>query len=65
MSVVNERVGFPENLHDWALTSARVGFLLATLAVPMNIASIGRARLFSLAGAVIYWLFALAIFESW
>jgi hypothetical protein len=64
MRVVNQRVGFPENLNDWAMTVARIGFLIATLAVPMNAVSVGRARVFGLLGAVLLWWLYLMILVS-
>lgn len=64
MSVVNERVRFPENMHDWALTVARIGFLMATLAILMTAVSIGRTRLLGLIAAVLLWLFYATIFVS-
>jgi hypothetical protein len=64
MDVVNQRVGFPQNLNDWALTVARNGFLLATLAVPMNAVSIGRTRVLGLLAAVVAWLLYYGIFMS-
>ena len=63
LQIVNQRVGFPENLRDWAMTVALIGFLFATLAVPMNVASIGRTRLLGLLATAFLWLLYVMVFN--
>jgi hypothetical protein len=61
LGVINQRrVSLDENLRDWAWTVARSGALVATVAVPMNAISIGRARLFGLLAAVLLGLLYLS-----
>jgi len=64
LNVVNRRVSFPENLHDWAFTAARIGLWFATAAMPMNLANIGRTRLYGLLATLVPWLFLNFIFAS-
>jgi hypothetical protein len=62
LAVVYPRVvPYPAILHEWAFAAARIGLWSATVAVPMSVASIGRARLIGLLAAIVAWLFGFLI----
>jgi hypothetical protein len=55
------KVTYPDTLKDWAFTAGRLGFWLATAATTINVASIGRTRLYGLLASVLASLLCLSM----
>jgi hypothetical protein len=58
-AVALPRATFPETVHDWALTAGRISLWLATAALPLSAAGIGRSRLYGLLATVLAWCLCL------